>query len=231
MLTYTRHAGGDTLPTHRHIEGYAALVVEGVYTEMSLDGPMACRPGTVVLHPPFHAHGNRFGARGARVVNMPLPRPCDEANRLALSTAELREARRILERHPGRWREVLGEAREEGFVDLPDWQRAFVDALRGSDAPLGAIAREIGISAAHASRALRESHGMTPQALRRESRWRRALALLPGDLPLAEVALHAGFADQCHLTRISRAFTGLAPGALRRRIKCVQDARGRLVRQ
>jgi transcriptional regulator GlxA family with amidase domain len=72
---------------------------------------------------------------------------------------------------------------------------------------------------------------MSPQALRRESHWRRALELLPGDLPLVEIALRAGFSDQCHLTRISRAFTGFAPGALRQRIKCVQDAQGCPVRQ
>ncbi|HVH12448.1 MAG TPA: helix-turn-helix domain-containing protein, partial [Longimicrobium sp.] len=35
-------------------------------------------------------------------------------------------------------------------------------------------------------------------------------------LPLARVALEAGFADQAHLTRELRRETGITPGALRR---------------
>jgi len=43
------------------------------------------------------------------------------------------------------------------------------------------------IAAAYASRALLKSHGISPQALRREGRWRRALAALRGEEPLAEI--------------------------------------------
>ena len=58
---------------------------------------------------------------------------------------------------------------------------------------------------AHASRAFLRSHGMPPQLLRRELRCRRALALLAGDAPMAEVAAPAGFSDQSHLNRTLRA--------------------------
>ena len=95
--------------------------------------------------------------------------------------------------------------------------------LQRTDASLESIARHAGVSAAHASRALARSHGMAPQLLRRELRWRHALALL-GDYPsLAEVAAIAGFADQSHLTRTARAITGLTPTQLRQQIKSVQD--------
>src|SRR5690606_31981508 len=69
----TDHACGDALPTHRHAGAYASLVLRGGYVETSADGPFACVAGTLVLHPPFHAHGDRFGSRGARVANLALP--------------------------------------------------------------------------------------------------------------------------------------------------------------
>ena len=109
---------------------------------------------------------------------------------------------------------------------LPPWQVAMADAVRGGDAALGDIARDLGVSPEHASRALARSHGMSPRALRREARWRRALRLLEGELPLAEVAVAAGFSDQSHLCRVTLMNTGSTPGRLRQRIKCVQDARG-----
>lgn len=109
---------------------------------------------------------------------------------------------------------------------LPPWQVAMADAVRGGDAALGDIARDLGVSPEHASRALARSHGMSPRALRREARWRRALRLLESELPLAEVAVAAGFSDQSHLCRVTLMNTGATPGRLRQRIKCVQDAPG-----
>ena len=57
----TRHDASDVLRTHRHGGAYAALVLDGSHVEASADGPIECTPGTLVLHPRWHAHGNRFG--------------------------------------------------------------------------------------------------------------------------------------------------------------------------
>jgi AraC-like DNA-binding protein len=80
------------------------------------------------------------------------------------------------------------------------------------------LARELGVSAEHASRALGRSFGMPPRALRREARWRRALQLLGAPMALAEVAAAAGFADQSHLHRIVVAHAGCTPLQLRREL-------------
>ncbi len=69
----TGHARNASLATHRHRGAYATLVLDGDYLESSLDGPLLCRPGTVVVHPAFHAHGDRFGQCGARTLNIELP--------------------------------------------------------------------------------------------------------------------------------------------------------------
>lgn len=217
----TEHARDDALPLHRHRDAYASLVLRGSYLEASADGPVACEPGTLVLHPAFHAHGDRFGGRGARVVNLALPPALAPDGVRVLRVARLARARRAFERGPAWLPELLADALP-GASGGDGWQAVFVEALAASDRSIAEIARRCGISPAHASRALAASYGMPPQLLRRELRWRRALALLGGDAPLAGVAAEAGFADQAHLCRTVRTCSGLAPGALRRRLKCVQ---------
>lgn len=222
----TEHAHDDALPVHRHQGAYASLVLRGGYLEASADGPVACAPGTLVLHPDFHAHGDRFGARGARVINLALPPALAPASVQVLRVARLDRAKRAFERGAAWLPELLADAHPcaRDGEDGGGWQAAFVRALAATDAPIAELARRCGVSPAHASRALSASHGMPPQLLRRELRWRRALALLRGDAALADVAAEAGFTDQAHFTRTARACSGLAPGVLRRRIKCVQDA-------
>jgi AraC family transcriptional regulator len=220
----TRHDQGATMPMHRHREPYAALIVDGAYVESSVDGGVPCRPGTLVLHPAYHAHGDRFGRHGARVLNVALSTSWHGAKAEVFSVPNLREAIQVIRHAPDRLNELVSASTSHETLDLQDWQAAFVEALGESDEPVGSIARRLGVSAAHASRALRASFGMSPQCLRRELRWRRALALLRTPTPLRDVAALADFADQSHFTRIVRAHSGLTPTALRRQIKCVQDA-------
>ncbi|SFK66933.1 AraC family transcriptional regulator [Lysobacter sp. cf310] len=219
----TRHERGATLATHRHSAPYAALVLDGDYTESSLDGPLPCRPGTLVLHPAFHAHGDRFGGLGASAINIELAAGSFEPAASAWEVHDLREAVEVFERCPQRLSELLACARPQAAPELPDWQGELLRGMAESEHEIGVLARRLGVSAEHASRALSRSYGMSPRALRREARWRHALRLLGGALPLAEVAAVAGFADQSHLHRIVVAHAGCTPARLRRQIKYVQD--------
>lgn len=220
----TRHERDSQLATHRHQRPYVALVVEGEYMEVSPEGAFACSPGTLLLHPAFHAHGNRFGRHGARVVNMALPDGIAIQDMRVLRVPQLRGALDIFASDGRELRELIMASHGQAANDNPDWQAALLSALTASDAPIGTLCRELGVSPAHASRALQRTHGLSPQLLRRELRWRQALAMLHGDAPLSEIALDCGFADQAHFTRTTLAFTGVTPTVLRRQIKCVQDA-------
>ena len=215
----TRHGRNASLPIHRHRRAYAALVVDGSYLESSIDGPFDCLPGTLIIHPEYHAHGDRFGAVGARVLNVPLDGRVGGDAARPLRVAGLREARRILERHPARIDEVLALATACPVRSLPAWHRELMRALREGEEPIGRTAVRIGISAAHASRDLLRWYGMSPRALRREWRCRRALRLLSTREKLADIAADCGFADQSHLTRTVRSVTGLPPAQWRRHIK------------
>ncbi|RUU12782.1 AraC family transcriptional regulator [Mesorhizobium sp. USDA-HM6] len=57
--------------------------------------------------------------------------------------------------------------------------------------------------------------GMTPGQYLRDRRIRAASALVKTDMPLAEIAVATGFADQSHLTRVFKTIKGLSPGAWR----------------
>ena len=56
--------------------------------------------------------------------------------------------------------------------------------------------------------------GYGPAVLRRVLRFRRAAALLRSGVSPAEVAAAAGYADQPHLSRETRALAGASPGQL-----------------
>lgn len=66
-------------------------------------------------------------------------------------------------------------------------------------------------------RAFTRMTGATPYRYLESARVNRAQELLAKGLPLAEVALEAGFADQSHLVRAFRTRLGVTPGACRRR--------------
>lgn len=112
------------------------------------------------------------------------------------------------------------------------------DVLRERGVEAAALA--CGWSARHYRRRFQACMGLAPASWLRITRWEAsvlALAQLPA--PLAELSAHGGYADQAHLARDTRAFTGAAPAQLRRalqagaghwslqpaRVRSVQDAR------
>ena len=58
--------------------------------------------------------------------------------------------------------------------------------------------------------------GLSQGAIRRIERARYATILLQGGVPILETAVRAGYADQAHLTRSLKHFTGLTPARLAR---------------
>jgi AraC-like DNA-binding protein len=82
---------------------------------------------------------------------------------------------------------------------------------------IGVIAAALRMSDAHFARSFRRTIGVSPYQFL--LRWRAAHAedlIAHTDLPLREVALLSGHADQSHLTHRLRATTGRTPGQIRR---------------
>ena len=79
------------------------------------------------------------------------------------------------------------------------------------------VAKELGMSYSHFSRAFKQSLGMSPSdyiAARRIERARRLLQ--ETDFPISEIALRSGFSSQSHFTTSFRRLTGVTPRSFRR---------------
>jgi AraC family transcriptional regulator len=92
-----------------------------------------------------------------------------------------------------------------------------IDAKLDAKLTVETLAREVGLSVAHFSRAFKETMGRAPHQFLLAMRLERARRLLeaPG-ITVAVVARQAGFADQSHLTRLFKREYGITPGAVLR---------------
>lgn len=87
------------------------------------------------------------------------------------------------------------------------------------DRPIGLteLAAIVNVSRFHFTRLFKRSTGMTASSFVEQCRIRRAQTLiLESDIPLAEVALMTGFADQSHFTRRFHRHVGRTPAAFAR---------------
>jgi AraC family transcriptional regulator len=92
-----------------------------------------------------------------------------------------------------------------------------IDAHVAEEIPLDELAALAGRSACHFLRCFKQSIGISPHHYVTQRRIDRACALLAaGDLPLVDIALACGFADQSHFGRVFRRERNLTPLAYRR---------------
>lgn len=202
------------IPRHRHADGYVAVVLSGGYEEAGDQGQRRLVAGDVVVHQPWEAHLNRAPA-AAEVLNLPLP-PDGLApfGRLGDVDAVVRAAAE----DPEAAARVLAADFVPASAPDEDWPQHLARALAAaSDASLETWAERLSVSREHLSRGFRRVFGVSPRQFRWEARSRAALLdVRTGGAPLAEVALAHGFADQAHMTRSVRAFSGRTPGEWRR---------------
>ncbi len=104
---------------------------------------------------------------------------------------------------------------------LAPWQerraKEFLDANLDGDVSVMLLARACGLSTKHFSRAFRQTTGTSPHRWLVQRRIDKARQILrDADVPLADVAVACGFADQSHLTRVFRRSIGMSPGQWRR---------------
>lgn len=90
--------------------------------------------------------------------------------------------------------------------------RDYLEAHYQEHVTLDVLAGVAGLSPFHLSRVFQKQTGLPPHAYLTHIRIRHARQLLQTGLPLVEVALAAGFADQSHFTRSFRRVIGVTPG-------------------
>lgn len=233
---------GATMPEHAHAKGAVSVVLAGSVMERVGRREEEAGPFSVVAKPLDVAHENRFGRAGAVMLSVDLediatadlpgwheggagwrwhhaPEGTAPAVRLGLDA--LREGADETAVADAIAALLGATAPDPG--PIPPWlsrvQERLHDAWR--EAPsVSDLADESGVHRVHLARRFRQHLGTTVTAYLRGLRVQAAArALAATDLPLVQIALDAGFADQPHLTRSFRRATGLTPGSYRRRLR------------
>jgi AraC family transcriptional regulator len=229
----TFHAPGTVLRPHRHEAPYLNILLRGEYVEETSRVVQTLRAGDALAHPANERHGNRFSPLGAVCLNLSV-QGMDTLSDAGASFPTL-SARAILPQLPihllapalgdallgGSARDALAEALRRVFAvrrsngDVPVWLRRVDRELQRrfrERCGLRELARDAGCSPAHLARSYRRAFGTTIGERLRALRLQWALDQIRNTpLPLSQVALAAGFANQAHMTRAIRQHTGRPP--------------------
>jgi AraC-like DNA-binding protein len=89
---------------------------------------------------------------------------------------------------------------------------AFINDTLAENISLEALSAHVGLSPFYFTRLFTRHMGLPPHAYRKQRRIDKARGLLLTRIPISQVALETGFADQSHLTRHFKQIVGVTPG-------------------
>ena len=149
---------------------------------------------------------------------------------LAEAKAEAPRERSLTVEWIDRFESILAQARSPSLFDasatprtggLAPWQvsrvKRYIETHLSQRLNVSELATLVHLSDSHFARASKTSLGCSPHAYVIQQRIHFAKRLvLETDLPLSQVALESGLADQAHLSRLYRRFFGVTPSASRR---------------
>ena len=218
-----QHAGieifprGTAPPRHRHLEGYASVVLAGSFVEAGFGGRLRVEPGDVILHGRFDCHANTSTcSRPVQILRLPW---ADDRVEGHFRVPDPDFLARLAERDPRESMVALAENLQVAESRLPHWTARLASALQSTpDLSLSRWAGELGMRPEALSRGFRHEFGVSPKQFRLEARARRAwLEILRSPRTLTTIAQEFGFSDLAHLSRSVRSLTGYPPSAWRSR--------------
>src|SRR5882724_11417323 len=231
-------------PQHAHQTALFCSVLDGEYTETYGRKVRTCKPSTMLFHAPDELHAEHFGNAGGRsfIVEMDShwwdrirenssvveSSVKFEGGMLSFLSANL--YREFQEMTPsssliieGLMLAIIGEiskrAHKSDVHKSPKWldrtkqllNDRFVEPLS-----LAEIAHEVGVHPVHLAQAFHKHFNCTIGEYTRGLRIEMARQqLATTDIPLCQIALSAGFADQSHFTRTFKRYTGVPPSQYR----------------
>ena len=232
---------GTVLAPHHHEHTLVSVMLDGGFDVCFGPLRFESRPGTVITEPAGERHANQVGSAGARTFVLEadgaferahlgpcaglLSRPVgfrapeatliarrasreihapDAATPLALEALALELLAAAARLFP-----VCAAPRRAPWLERAR-ELLHAQALRALR--VGDLAAEVGVHRVHLSRAFRLHFGCSIGTYQRNLRveW-AASQLAETDLPLSEIALRAGFADQSHFTRVFKRLLGRTP--------------------
>lgn len=231
-----------SVPPHGHDGRHLMIVTEGAIVESGTHGEREATRGTARFSPVSELHTIEvvqapfacvlitlhpdaavpFPERRGLVSATPLVLAAESVANLIESDApgdRLRLAAKLPELMAQSLRVSLQRPTE-----IPAWLTFVCSVVEASPArppSLRSLARDAGVHPVHLSRAFRTHYGRTLRDFVRERRLQAAVAALERtSATISSIAAETGFADHAHLTRVTRAYTGITPGEIRRSAKC-----------
>jgi len=245
LLAEAIHREACSGPEHAFGDAHFTLLLRGVFEEVACGSwSRTMHPLSTTFSPPGLAHRDRVGPTGARLftvwfrrsladefllpsafwqaphqwesaaVALPLLRLYTELANTPESLDPLAVEDRLallLEtiHTPGHTRET----RRPRWVD---GARERISECDSAPPRIVDLAREAGVHPVHFSRTFRQFVGVRPAEYRTRARVAAGCRLAAStSLPLSQVALAVGFADQSHMTRAFARVLGVAPAAYR----------------
>jgi AraC family transcriptional regulator len=243
-LIESRYAAKQCLSRHSHERPYISILLRGSYTERCGSRAWDCSAGQVIFHGGGEVHSNQFFEDGGELLNLEiLPsfaqrlsedgirtdlrthikdpgcfelalrlhwelRSPDSLSGLAIEGVVMELAAHVLRRcipqqgQEGHWVERVKAILREQFTEPPS---------------LNELAQTVHVHPVHLARTFRQrlrcTVGDYVRMLRVEAAYQK---LRHTDLPIASIAADTGFADQSHLCRTLKRYTGMSPLCLRR---------------
>ena len=244
ILTEAAYDARARLPPHAHERSYFCFVLQGAYTERYGLREILCKPSTVTYRASDEPHEAFLHDIKSRVFVVEIsprwiellradslslrsahdfcggaaPRLCARLNREFHKTDTA--AKLAIE---GLTLELLADAarqRSTRAQSAPPWlkqAREMIIEHFPETLQLTQIAAEVGVHPVYLATAFREKFGVTIGEFVRKLRIEHACdELKKGDLPLAAIALQAGFVDQSHFSRLFKLYVGTTPGKYRK---------------
>jgi AraC family transcriptional regulator len=242
LLTEVRHAAARAVAEHQHDAPYFSLLLEGSYEERGDGFDLRYEPYTLVFHAARTLHADRMlgpcrffaadllpkweavigelGGERAHVFELSGGDPIWLVLRLyrefiaRAESADVAVETLMYELCAHVAKSSHGESHE------PAWLAAVDAAVRERFAEpldLAALASIARVHPTHLCRTFRRFRGQPISDAMTGARVQFvARRLTESQVPLAEIAAEAGFADQSHMTRVFKRITGCPPGAHRR---------------
>ena len=245
-LTESRHPASTVIPRHAHRLATVNILVDGSFEESyPRRRDLRCEATSILVRPPGAYHLDKLGRAGACNLVLEVDERRLESIRShsrvfdAIGVLESQRAIAAVQgiRHELEIRDgatpmaleglslelltAVARGRSSRSAATSPWLRRATEALHDRFQDPGLrfqdLALEAGVHPVSFARSFRAAHGTSPGEYLRRLRveW-AAEQIRTTQLPLAEIALDAGFSDQSHLSRVFKMAYGQTPSAWRR---------------
>ena len=244
VLSECNYAPNACIPKHAHENAYFIFTLNGSQDEVFGMNTRSYLPSTLAFHPAGEIHSEKVGSKGMRCLHVEFGpewmKRHLEVSRFLEKASDFQGGRfgwlaqRVYREFccmddvapaaiEGLVLEILADAfrvrREDTTRERPGWlvqAREFIQARFAEPLALSDVAATVGIHPVSLARAFRSQYQCSVGEFIRRLRIEFACAaILTDDVPLTQIALAAGFADQAHFTRTFKRITGLTPSQFR----------------